>query len=151
MTRIRRGDEAIHTVGIGDWRLLQDGRERGACVLDVQVDIASLDGAVAHERPAEMQPPLDRQSGAAFDLLGDNFGEQVGLGEIFRADDDVVPPSTTRYSDHHEQQTQHHLGRQTSLRSAIPSSASARSASRAAGIAPARISVSSTVATPRKM
>src|SRR3989442_15946696 len=97
-----------------------------------------------------MQPALDRYLRPSLDLLRHDLGQQVGLGEVLRADDDALVLRTTRQCER-EQQHALHRSRQTSLRSARPSSASASSASSAAGMAPARIKVSSTVATPREM
>src|SRR5439155_11068852 len=93
---------------------------------------------------------LDRYLRPPLDLLRHDFRQQVGLGEVLRADDDPVVLRTTRQQERHQEHALHRC-RQTSLRSTTPSNASASSASSAAGMAPARIRVLSTVATPRKM
>src|SRR5438445_112384 len=111
---------------------------------------AGEDGLVANERAAEMQSALDRYLRPPLDLLRHDFRQQVGLGEVLRADDDTVALRTTRQHERHQEHALHRC-RQTSLRSTRPSNASASSASSAAGMAPARIRVLSTVATPRKM
>src|SRR5947208_7598328 len=106
---------------------------------------------MAHERAAQVQPPLHWDVHPALDLLRHDFGQEIGFGEILGADDDaVVPPAAT---EHRCQGEEHPTAYRchASLRSAIPSAASAARASSAAGNAPAMISVSSTVATPRKM
>src|SRR5207247_3677293 len=92
-----------------------------------------------------------RDAHPALALLRHDFGQETGFGEILGADDDaVVPPAAT---EHRCQGEEHPTAYRcpASLRSAIPSAASAARASSAAGNAPAMISVSSTVATPRDM
>ena len=106
---------------------------------------------MAYERAPQMQPPLHDQVRPSLDLLPHDLGEQVGLGEVLGPDDDSVPPSAAAHrTEQSEEQPPAYLCH-TSLRSASPSAPSAASAISAAGIAPARINVSSTTATPRKM
>src|SRR5206468_7422427 len=113
---------------------------------------ACRDRLMTHERAAEVQLAFDRQAGPALDLLRHDFGEQIRFGEVFRSHDDLLL-STAGEGRGRKQQGNQRLqrGRHTSFRSASPSNPSASSASKAAGSAPARINVSSTVATPRKM
>src|SRR2546423_2845629 len=106
---------------------------------------------MAHERAAGVRPPLHRDVHPALDQLRHDLGQEIGFREVFRADDDAVVPGTG--AEQRRQGEEHPTGYRchASLRSAIPSAASAARASSAAGNAPAMISVSSTVATPRKM
>src|SRR5204862_5207258 len=144
-------DLAIHAVAVGDGRVLEHRGERRARVLDVQIDLPRQDGLMTHERAAQVQAPLHRDVHPALDLLRHDLGQEIGFREVFRADDDAVVPGTGAEQRH--QGEEHPAGYRchASLRSAIPSTASAARASSAAGNAPAMISVSSTVATPRKM
>ena len=66
---------------------MEDGGERRAGVLDVDIDVAGHQRAIADERASEIQPALDRQPGVALDGFGDDLAKNHLLGEIFRADD----------------------------------------------------------------
>jgi hypothetical protein len=69
-------------------RLPEDRGQRRAGVLDIHVDIAAEQRAIADQRAAEIQSPLDRQARLALDRLRDDLAENDLLGEVLRADDD---------------------------------------------------------------
>src|SRR2546428_9796750 len=148
-----------NTLSLGNRRLLEHRRERGARVFDVQVDLPRRDRLMTHERAAQVQPPLHRHVQPALDLLCHDLRQQVGLREVLRADDDAVVPGATAEQrrngeQHRTRRPPDHRTRyrcHATLRSTHPSAPSAARAMSAAGSAPAMISVSSTVATPRKM
>src|SRR5437879_4837045 len=96
---------------------------------------------MAHEGAAQVQPPLHRNVQPALDLLRHDFGQEIGFGEVFRADDDPVVPPTGAEQRRHGEEHPTAYRCHANLRSAIPSTASAASASSAAGNAPAMISV----------
>jgi hypothetical protein len=75
-------------------RLLEDGGERGAGVLDVGVDAAAGEGLLADVAAGEVEAAVDSFGVAfgcvdGFDLLGDEFAEDDLLGEVLGADDDA--------------------------------------------------------------
>ena len=72
--------------------LLEDGGQRGAAVFDVQVDVAGLNRAVADERAAEIEPPIDGKPCVALDRLRHQLAENHLLGEVLGADDDALGP-----------------------------------------------------------
>src|SRR5438093_6598155 len=169
--RVIARNGAIHAVAIGDERVLQHGGVRGSRVFDVEIDLARRDRVVAHERAAEVKAPLYGEPRAPLDLLRHDLAQQIGLGEVLGANHYPValgasrqqqgdqaerPPRPARRSPSPEgrgggQGVRTHLARHANRRSATPSSPSAASAISAAGSAPARMRVSSTTATPRKM
>jgi hypothetical protein len=61
---------------------MEDGGERRARVLDVDVDVAGHQRAIADERASEIQPALNRQAGVALNGFGDELAENHLLGEI---------------------------------------------------------------------
>ena len=73
---------------IADHRLMEDRGQRGARVLDVHVDVARPQRAVADQGAAEIQPAIDRHPALPLDRLRDELAENVLLGEILRADHD---------------------------------------------------------------
>ena len=76
-------------VGIIGGRFVEDGRERGAGVFDVEIEFAGEESFLAEERAAEIGFAIDVDAGAGFDVLGEEFGEDDLLGEEFGADGDV--------------------------------------------------------------
>src|SRR5438132_12188947 len=104
------------------------------------------------ERAPDVPPPLAGQVEPALHLLLDDLGQQVGRVEVLRALHAAVAPrpaaqQRAERDERHDPPPYRHA----SLRSTNPSTASAPRARSAAGSAPAMMSVSSTVATPRKM
>jgi hypothetical protein len=95
----RRPDEAVARVGraharehlrrVGLGRLLQDRAERGACVLDVEVDLPRPQGAIADERAAQVEAPLGAQP-RRLDSLRQQLAQDALLGEVLAADDHAV-------------------------------------------------------------
>jgi hypothetical protein len=97
----RFGDFEVEAVGValfdaiedgGRFELggfVEDGGERSACVLDVEVEIAGEKSFVDKERAAEICFAFDGDAGAGFDVLGEEFGEDDLLGEEFGADGDM--------------------------------------------------------------
>src|SRR5438552_47824 len=77
-------DLAIHAVAVGDGRVLEHRGERRARVLDVQVDLPRHDGVMAHERAAQVQPPLHWDVHPALDLLRHDFGQEIVAQQIER-------------------------------------------------------------------
>src|SRR5437016_1642309 len=67
---------------------MQDGREGGAGIFDVEVELAGLEGFVDQQRAAEVGFAFDGDAGAGFDVLGEELGEDDLLGEEFGADGD---------------------------------------------------------------
>ena len=67
---------------------MEDGGQRRARVLDVDVDVAGRQRAFADQRAAEIQAAIDGQPGLALDRLRDDLPEDQLLGEVLRADDD---------------------------------------------------------------
>src|SRR5438067_4466410 len=67
---------------------MQDGREGGARIFDVEVELAGLEGFVDQQRAAEVGFAFDGDAGAGFDVLGEELGEDDLLGEEFGADGD---------------------------------------------------------------
>ena len=59
-------------------------------VLDVHVDLAGPHRAVADERAAEVEPPVDRQPAVPLEGLRHELAEQDLLGEVLRPDDDCA-------------------------------------------------------------
>ncbi len=113
---------------------------------------------MTHERAAQVQPPLHWHVQPALDLLRHDLRQQVGLGEVLRAHNDAVVRLAAGEQRHERQCDRDgastrvpHFAPHATLRSTNPSAPSAARAMSAAGSAPAMISVSSTVATPRKM
>ena len=75
-------------------RLLEDGGEGGAGVLDVGVDAAAGEGLLADVAAGEVEAAVDALGMAfggedGFDLLGEEFAEDDLLGEVLGADDDA--------------------------------------------------------------
>src|SRR5437879_1330140 len=67
---------------------MQDGREGGAGIFDVEVEFAGLEGFVDQQRAAEVGFAFDGDAGAGFDVLGEELGEDDLLSEEFGADGD---------------------------------------------------------------
>ena len=141
---------------------MKDRRQRRAGVLDVHVDVAGEERAIADQRAAEIQPALHRQPGLALDGLRDDLAEDQLLGEVLRADDDragaraassALPARTTSANDRGDDDGRSPRsargGAPTSRRSSHSRLPSTISASSAAGIAPARMTVESTIDRPR--
>ena len=70
---------------------MEDGGERRPGVFDVDVDIAAEQRAIADQRAAEIQPPIDRYPGLPLDRLRDQLAENILLGEVLRAARDRDP------------------------------------------------------------
>src|SRR3989475_10721834 len=121
-------------------------------------------------RAAEVKAPLYGEPRAPLDLLRHDLAQQIGLGEVLGAHHDPIamgasrqqqgdqaegPPRPARRSPSPEgrggQGVRTHFPRHANRRAATPNTPSAASAISAAGSAPARMRVSSTTATPRKM
>jgi len=68
---------------VGRRGFVEDGGESGAGVLDVEIEIAGEEGLVDKESAAEIGLANDRDAGASFDVLGEEFGENDLLGEKF--------------------------------------------------------------------
>ena len=83
--RIAATDLVEHAASVGDRRLPEDRGQRRARVLDVDVDVAGADRAVADERAAQIQAPLDDDA-ARFERLRQQFAEKDLLGEVLRPD-----------------------------------------------------------------
>ena len=85
-----------HGAGVAADRLMEDGRQRGAGVFDIDVDVAGEQRAIADQRAAEIQPAIDRQAGVALDRLRQQLAEHQLLGEVLRADDDRAAGAARR-------------------------------------------------------
>src|SRR3954465_13483953 len=90
---------------------------------------------------------MDRPAQPMFHMLGDDFSENYLFGEILRADRDGSLLRTAGDAD--RPQSDDHTG--DNLSSIHPSPRSAANAITAAGTAPAKSSVVSTDAKPRKI
>ena len=66
---------------------VEHGRQGGAGIFDVRVDVAGAQRAIANQRAAKIQLAIDREP-FALDRLRDELAEHELLGEIFGADDD---------------------------------------------------------------
>ena len=82
-------DALVDIGGIAGSSFIQHGGQRGAGVLHVEIEIARLKGFLAQERAAKIGFALDVDTGASFDVLGEEFGEDDLLGEEFGADGDL--------------------------------------------------------------
>ena len=143
---------------------MEDRRQRRARVFRIDVDVAGPQRAVADERAAEIQLARDRECASRFERLRQQFAEDDLFGEILGPDDDRIGCGPKAVRDENGNRIAPVAAR-TKHRRALPlltvpagaaplghvSSASAVSASSAAGIAPARIIVESTIDRPRKM
>src|SRR5262249_35544434 len=141
-----------HARRIVVWRVLQHRGERGAGVLDVDVDLARTQSRVAHEGAAEIELAVDGDA-RPLENLRHQLPEDALLGEVLRPDDHAVSAAAARRGGDQEQERggdAHHRGG-LRRRSSAPRSESAPRASAAAGRAPARMVRLSTIATPRKM
>ena len=67
-------------------RLVEDGGESCTSVFDIEIEIAGEEGLVDEKSAAEIGFADDGNTGACFDVLGEEFGEDDLLGEKFRAD-----------------------------------------------------------------
>ena len=70
--------------------LLEHGRERRPAVFDVQIDVTGLNGAVADEGAAEIEPAIDGESGVSLDGLRHQLAENDLLREILGSHDDPL-------------------------------------------------------------
>ncbi len=93
---VERGDgvEDGGLVADGGQRLLEDGGERGAGVLDVAIDAAADERLLAEIAAGEIEAALDLVGLAfglvdGFDLLGEELAEDDLFGEVLGADDDL--------------------------------------------------------------
>ena len=136
----------------------------GAGVLDVHVEVAVAEAAIADERPSEIQLALDADAALGFDRLRDQLAENDLLGEVLRADDDGVragarrdtaqasaASSTAAAAPARTTRPVAHRSLSNALLEPAPGGRPTASASAAAGIAPARMVVVSTIDSPRKM
>ena len=160
--RVVVADGRKHSRGSRRDRLMEDRRQRRARVFDVHVDVAREQRAIADQRAAEVQPPLDGQAVSRSIVCATQLAENQLLGEILRPDDDRVAGAIARARALATTDQQRQRRRPTATaragrggaapsadarpRAAAPSTASASSA---AGIAPARITVVSTIDSPR--
>ncbi len=76
-------DAVVHVARIALWRFIQDRRERGAGVFDVDVQLAGEKSFVDQERASEISLALDGNPGLGFDVLGEELREDDLLGEKF--------------------------------------------------------------------
>src|SRR5581483_10166289 len=81
-----------HHGRIGDSAALEDVRERGAGVFGIQIDFARNKSLVREQSSAEIELALDRLVQLVFDMLRDDFAEDQLLGEVLRADHNVIAP-----------------------------------------------------------
>ena len=77
------------SVGIVSGSFAEYGSEGGAGVFDVEIEIAGEEGFLAEECAAEIGFALDMDTGAGFDVLGEELSKDDLLGEEFGADGDV--------------------------------------------------------------
>jgi len=66
----------------------QDHGQRRAGVFDVQVELPRQQPLVTQQRAAEIDPPLDRQSGARLEVLRQQLRQDDLLGEVLGANGD---------------------------------------------------------------
>src|SRR5438093_1173133 len=66
---------------------MENRGERSAGVLDIHVDVAAGQGAVADERTAKIETALYGQPGLTLDRLRQDLAEHELLGEILRTHD----------------------------------------------------------------
>jgi len=76
-------------VGVVGGRFVEDGGEGGAGVFDVEVEVTREECFLAEERAAEIGFSVYMNTGAGFDVLREEFGEDDLLGEKFGADGNV--------------------------------------------------------------
>ena len=88
-------DAAIDLARVGQRRLLEDRHQRRPRVLDVDVDLAREQRAVA-EVAAELEAALDPQPGPPLDRLRDQLAEDHLLGEVLRPDGDARARAAAR-------------------------------------------------------
>ena len=93
-----------HGLRIFDDRPPEDRGQRGAGVLDVDVDLAGRERAVADERAAKIQLASHRQSRLTLDRLRDDLTQNQLLREVLRADDDRRLLSASRARRFRERQ-----------------------------------------------
>jgi hypothetical protein len=83
--RVALADGLEDALAIGFGRPVEDGGLRRARILHVEVDVPRAHRAVADERAAQIESPLDRERCARLDGLGEDLTEQDLLGEILRS------------------------------------------------------------------
>ena len=79
---------------------MEDGGQRGARVLDVDIDVARAQRPIADERAAEIEPAFDLDTRLRLDRLREELAEQDLLGEVLRADADHVAGRPQRRGRH---------------------------------------------------
>src|SRR5450432_1479307 len=148
---ICRCDRRHHRLTIATDPAIQNRGQRGSGVLGIHIERAGDDRAITDERSAEIELAADAAAGLLQPLRHD-LAEENGLGEVLRADDDGIVLRARCEDENDDGDPLHAL---PNLRAAIlsidPNSRSAMIARPAAGSAPARIRVVSTIATPRKI
>src|SRR5688572_24781292 len=110
---------------------------------------------MANQRPAEVRTPLHCDAELRLEILGEQFREHCLFREIFRSDDELRGASSTtgRKAEGAGDKDRRDLLHTTpslalSRRSIHPNAASASTASNAAGMAPARMTLLLTIVRP---
>jgi hypothetical protein len=71
-------------------RQFEDGGQRGARVLWIEVDVTTQQSVMRQHGPAQIEFTSDRTAKTVFQMLRDNLTEDNLLGEILRPDRDRV-------------------------------------------------------------
>src|ERR1700730_17979314 len=154
---------------IAPGRFIQIRGEGRASIFGIKIDFPRNKRLMTEQRTAEIDAPFHVQRRMRLNLLREQLRENNLFGKILRADDNRFAASSaaTRGQRQCAGQQQKRASRKTQIESRrkgqvathcfailhwrIPRALSARTASNAAGIAPARITELLTIETPRKM
>ncbi len=79
-------DATVNVARVGGRRFVEDRGQGRAGIFDVEIEVAGEERLLAKERAAEIGFAIDMYSGARFDVLGEELGENDLLGEKFGAD-----------------------------------------------------------------
>jgi hypothetical protein len=82
-------DAIVDVAWVAARGFVEHGREGGAGIFDVQIEVAGEQRFLAEERAAEIGFPFDVDASAGFDVLGEELREDDLLGEEFGADGEV--------------------------------------------------------------
>ena len=88
-------DAFIDLLGITRGRLLEDGGQRRARVLDVKVNSTRENRLLADVSSRQVEAPVHGQVGFGFDVLGEQFSQHHLFGEVLGADHDAVFANST--------------------------------------------------------
>jgi hypothetical protein len=91
----------VNSVRIALRSLVEDGRESGAGILDVKIELTGFEGFVDEEGAAEIRLPINRYARFGFNVLGEKFGKNDLLGEELGTDSDFGAAGCTAGGSKH--------------------------------------------------